>query len=493
VARRRLVLALVATLLAACGRGPEPARLQAEVQQRLDAQFEAGLFHVASFQRRGSAPFRDLERGESGLFVYYDADLELQRDYDLASWKGLNLGTLAYGVGATPAGVSGFVPQGNLRGDVLRVHGRQAWQELDEGWQPIDAQPLEHEERTFQPAEGAGPKTLLRSIRELVAGRPLVRPETRDGAILFELRRAAELIDLRLARMDGALVMGTGEPPGTYHEFGRAFARHASGHGLALHAHPSAGSAENGIGIQSGLLDFGLLQSDVAEALYSGARPFPSLRSVASLWPEVVHVVTLEGSGIRHFSDLRGRRIASGRLGSGTRLNTFELGDAAGLRYSDYESVSEVSLAESIAALESDAVDAIFVTEGTPSRALQDLTRRREDVHFVSVEESALESLSLDHFAYYGLTVPARTYPGQDEPFRALALTAALVTHAETPDDAVQRVLTLLLDGTTELSQTYYRAGFISTETMRLGLAVPLHPAAAAVYMDRERPDEKND
>ena len=106
-------------------------------------------------------------------------------------------------------------------------------------------------------------------------------------------------------------------------------------------------------------------------------------------------------------------------------------------------------------------------------------------MRFVSIDDSVLKSLSRDHFAYYDLTVPARTYPGQDEPFRALALAAALVTHADTPDEAVTRILTMLLDATTELAQTYYRAGFISTETMRLGLAVPLHPAAARVYRDR--------
>ena len=31
-----------------------------------------------------------------------------QREYDLTSWRGLNLGTLAYVVGSTPLGVDGF-------------------------------------------------------------------------------------------------------------------------------------------------------------------------------------------------------------------------------------------------------------------------------------------------------------------------------------------------------------------------------------------------
>jgi hypothetical protein len=43
----------------------------------------------------------------------------------------------------------------------------------------------------------------------------------------------------------------------------------------------------------------------------------------------------------------------------------------------------------------------------------------------------------------------------------------------------VEQVLDLLLSGGEELSKKrYYRAAFISRGTMRLGLAVPLHPAA---------------
>ena len=59
------------------------------------------------------------------------------------------------------------------------------------------------------------------------------------------------------------------------------------------------------------------------------------------------------------------------------------------------------------------------------------------------------------------------------------------ITHTGVPDDLVAQVLGLLLDGAGELAQTYYRAGFISRETVRLGIAVPLHPAAEGFYAER--------
>jgi TRAP-type uncharacterized transport system substrate-binding protein len=49
----------------------------------------------------------------------------------------------------------------------------------------------------------------------------------------------------------------------------------------------------------------------------------------------------------------------------------------------------------------------------------------------------------------------------------------------------VSRTLELLVDGKRELSRVYYRAGFVSSETARLGLALPLHPAAERFYAER--------
>ncbi|MGH0037906.1 MAG: TAXI family TRAP transporter solute-binding subunit [Myxococcota bacterium] len=483
------VLAGVSTL--ACTRGPEPEDLVAELERRLDSGFEEDLFAVVAFRRRGSAPFHDLERGRSGVFVYYDAELEFLREYELTSWGGLNLGTLAYALGATPAGVSGLEPSGNRRGDRLRVRGRFGFQEHEGRWVPIASDAPRAPDEPVQTLEGTGPSRLLEEVRNLVAQRPVKDTGTRDGAIVYELRRALQQVDLRFARMDGAAVLGTGQVAGTYARFGRAFAEFASQRGFALHAHPTAGSVANALSIQARELDFAVIQSDVAEALHRGIErqqlPLPDLRGVASLWPEVVHLVTLEASGVGSLADLEGRRVAIGQLGSGTRLNAVALGRAIGLKLADLAVVREVSLVESIAELEAGEVDAVFVTEAVPSLVLQELGQRRDDVRFVSIDVSTLGTLALDHFAYYPVRVPARSYPGQDEPFRALGLAAALVTHVATPNDQVARVLGLLLDGTDDLSRAYYRAGFISSETARLGLALPLHPAAERFYAERER------
>ncbi|NOR79616.1 MAG: TAXI family TRAP transporter solute-binding subunit, partial [Methyloprofundus sp.] len=244
------------------------------------------------------------------------------------------------------------------------------------------------------------------------------------------------------------------------------------------------------------LVDFALIQSDVAETMYKGRKelqqfPNSNLRSMASLWPEAVHIVVLEGSGIKTFKGISGKRVAVGTPGSGSRFNAVRIARAIGLSQVHFPEILEFGVTEAVAALEAGKVDVIFVTEAVPSVALQQLSSRRSDVRFLSLERDLINTLSEQQFAYYPVTVPMKTYPGQSKSFITLGLTALLVTHQRVADDTVEKVLEMLLDSRSELAKKYYRAGFISSATMRLGIAVPLHPGAEKFYAQRKSQDDK--
>jgi hypothetical protein len=129
----KYLLLIVMCVLAGCNRGPSADSLQEELQHRLDTLFHEHLFLVEDFRRTGSAPFRDLENGISGIYAYYDAELKFEQKYSLAQWQGLNFGTLAYAIGATETGIEGLNVNGNISGDVLKVHGRFAYELNNKG------------------------------------------------------------------------------------------------------------------------------------------------------------------------------------------------------------------------------------------------------------------------------------------------------------------------------------------------------------------------
>ncbi len=478
-------------LLTACTRGPAEETLRQELQTRLDTRFHPDLFAVSRFRRNGSAPFHDPQSGQSGVYVYYTAELEFRQDYDLAEWNGLNLGTLAFAIGATEEGIEGFRAAGNSRGDILTVRGRFSYQDAGgEQWVSLDSQQVSGRKQGAEhvpETEGRGAESVVSDARALLSGKQHAKPGTRGAIIREELGDALARIDLRTARLEGAITFGTGPVGGTYYAFGQAFSGYAAQQQVAVFSARSEGSVENASRLQSGRLDFGLVQSDVAQMLYEGWRregffPNLNLRAVASLWPEAVHLVTFESTGIRTVSDLARRRIAIGQRGSGSRVNALIVGRMLDINEDDRPSIRELGVARAIRELEAGEIDAFFLTEAVPAPSIQALATRRQDLRFVSIPLDLLGGDDSLHLDYYPLTVEARTYPGQDEPFTTLGSTAALLTNTDVPDQRVEQVLELLTAGGDELARYDYRAAFISRETMRLGLAVPLHPAVVRFF-----------
>ncbi len=480
-----LGMALVATL-GACSREPDASGLRIEIQRRLDQDFQAGLFRLTSLRRSGSAPFRDPEQG-AGLFVYFNAEIEFLKDSELASWDGLNLGTLLYLLGATEAGVDGYRGRENVSGDVLRVHGRVLYADRDGAWTPLMAAPPQSLERAeVHTLEGEGAHTVLSRVRSLLE-HPPIGAGAEEQIIREELRTADRSIAARLARREGAILLATGQPLMTFNGVGSRFAAFATEHGLRTHATPTRGSLANALLVGNGDAEFGFVQNDVAEALYQGARGeldrSRGLRAVLSLWPVAMQLITLEGSDVAGLRDLAGRPIAIGTLGSGAHFTTRRLASLSGIPSDRWPVAEQLSLERGIESLEAGVVDALLLTEPVPTRAVQALASRRA-IRLVPIEPGVIEAFTEEHASYRRYVIPARSYPGQAEAVTTLGLTAMIVTTASTPDALVSELLDRVFASIEAVEEAEFHASFISRQTARVGISIPLHPAAEA-YLDR--------
>ena len=59
-------------------------------------------------------------------------------------------------------------------------------------------------------------------------------------------------------------------------------------------------------------------------------KPIP-VRTLAVLYPNRMHVVSIEGSGITKMADMKGKRVSTGSGGSATEVFAFRVIEAAGL------------------------------------------------------------------------------------------------------------------------------------------------------------------
>jgi len=486
-----VLLFFLLLVLSACSRGPDDKSLSTDIQQRLDQQFSENLFRIEKLTRKGSAPRLD---GVDGIYIYYNLELEFLRDYHLISRRNLNVGTLAVVLGASTTSIEGFNSNGNNKGERLLIRGRLGYQQVDGAWVASTFTPVQTRETTavVETLDTPSPKAVIKNIRDLLDHNIDASRSEQDRITLRELRRSLARIDLGHADLDQYHTFGTGWPSGSYYKFGEAFAVYANKQGYRVFNYESEGSLENGYRLNTGRIDFALLQSDVAEVLYKGwveegQLPSPDLRAIASLWPEAIHVITLEKSGIQTFSDIADKRIAIGSLRSGTRFTAARIWLAAGFERMNSHKVKLLGRGNSIRALENDEVDVIIIVGAIPDPALQDLAQRRADIRLIPLDQAIISKLADQDFAYYGVPIPARTYPGQTESVWTLGMAALLATNINTSNEDVEQFMTLLRDGSEEIARTFFRAGFITDKTSRLGISMPLHPGAEKFYKEISR------
>src|SRR5213595_4047148 len=101
-------------------------------------------------------------------------------------------------------------------------------------------------------------------------------------------------------------------------------------------------------------------------------KPVP-VRTLLVMYPNRMHVVTIEGTGINSMKDLKGKRVSTGSGGSATEVMAFRVIEAAGLDKDRDMKRERLGVAESVNAIKDRKIDAFFWVGGVPTAAITDL------------------------------------------------------------------------------------------------------------------------
>ena len=131
--------------------------------------------------------------------------------------------------------------------------------------------------------------------------------------------------------------IATGGTGGVYYPMGGGLAAILSKYvpGMQATAEVTGGSVDNLKLIGSGKPYVGFSMADAALDAAKGEDKFKGsnvpVKTLAVLYPNRMHVVTVEGKGINKFADLKGKRVSTGSPGSATEVMAFRLIEAAGM------------------------------------------------------------------------------------------------------------------------------------------------------------------
>ncbi|WP_202319000.1 TAXI family TRAP transporter solute-binding subunit [Archaeoglobus neptunius] len=282
----------------------------------------------------------------------------------------------------------------------------------------------------------------------------------------------------------------TGGSAGTYYPIGGAMAQVITEYapGIKATAVTSGASVVNARKVGTLEAEFGLMQNDVAYYAYNGIEMFKDakqdrLRGVATLYPEIIQIVTLRENNIKTVYDLKGKKVAVGAPGSGTAVDALQILKAAGIDESNAE-IRYLNFKEVSDALKDRTIDAGFIVAGIPTAAVSDIAAVR-DVTIVEVPDEIYQKLKQDYPFYTQVTIPAGTYKGLDGDVKTVAVLAMLATNADLPEDLVYEVTKSIFEHRDVLEAAHKRAADITLETALEGMSIPLHPGAEKYYKEK--------
>lgn len=287
--------------------------------------------------------------------------------------------------------------------------------------------------------------------------------------------------------------IGTGGTGGVYYPLGGGLAATLSKHvpGMQATAEVTGGSVANLQLIGTGKPYIGFTMADASLDAFKGedkfkGKPVP-VRTLAVLYPNRMHVVALDGSGITKMSDLKGKRVSTGSGGSATEVMAFRLIEAAGLDKDKDMKRERLGVAESVAALKDKKIDAFFWVGGLPTGAVTDLANT-PGMKLRMIDHADLVDTMNKKYGnlYVKDVIPKSVYKGMDADNRQASVMNKLVAHKDMDEKTAYNIVKTIFEKRDELILAHKEAENLKLENQKSDASpVPWHPGAVKYLAER--------
>jgi TRAP transporter TAXI family solute receptor len=287
--------------------------------------------------------------------------------------------------------------------------------------------------------------------------------------------------------------IATGGTGGVYYPLGGGMAAVLSKHvpGMQATAEVTGGSVANLQLIGTGKPYIALTQADAAIDAVKGqdkfaGKPIP-VRTLAVLYPNRMHVVSIEGTGVTKIGELKGKRVSTGSGGSATEVFAFRVIEAAGLDKDRDMKRERLGVAESVNALKDRKIDAFFWVGGLPTAAVTDLAsspgvkiRMIDIAHLVPAMTKKYGNI------YIKDVIQKSVYKGMEADNQAATVTNLLVVHQNMDDKTAYSIVKAVFDHRDELIRVHKEAENIKLENQKSeASSIPWHPGAIKFFAEQ--------
>ena len=288
--------------------------------------------------------------------------------------------------------------------------------------------------------------------------------------------------------LDSKIVtIATGGASGPYNIIGTTLADiYKNEYDVNSRTQTTGSSVENLNLINQGKVEMAFVMSDALSQAINGEVSFKekieSVSTMATLYPNVVQIITKADSGIKTVEDLKGKRVAVGDQNSGVEVNARTILNGHGITYDDIK-VDYLGYAEAAEGLSAGTIDAAFLTSGIPNASVMELSETL-DITLVSVDPKKVEEIAKDHPYFISFEIKPDVYSNKESIFTA-AVPNALVVRKDLSEDDVYKLTKTFYESLDKLVNSHQAAADITLENGDVGIIGELHPGAKKYYDEK--------
>jgi TRAP transporter TAXI family solute receptor len=309
------------------------------------------------------------------------------------------------------------------------------------------------------------------------------------------LTRVIALLSLACAAAAQAqnISIATGGTGGVYYPLGGGMAAVLSKYvpGIQATAEVTGGSVANLQLIGTGKPYLGMTMADAGLDALKGqdkftGKPVP-IRTLMIMYPNRMHVATIEGTGVNTMKDLKGKRTSTGSGGSATEVMAFRVIEAAGLDKDRDMKRERLGVAESVNAIKDRKIDAFFWVGGLPTAAITDLANT-PGVKIKLVDHADLVAAMNKKYGnlYVQDVIPKDTYRGMEADNRQATVMNLLVAHQNMDDKTAYSIVKAVFEHKDDLVRVHKEAENFKLENQKAAATpIPFHPGALKYYREK--------
>ena len=250
------------------------------------------------------------------------------------------------------------------------------------------------------------------------------------------------------------------------------------------------GSMANLLLMGQGKADVSFSMADASWDAYKGQQKFQGkqvdVRALMVLYPNRMHIVTIEGTGVTKMADLKGKRVSTGAPNSATQIMAYRVLETYGIDPEKDIIRERLDPGKSADAIKDRKLDAFFWVGGVPTPAVTDLGAT-PGVKLKLIDHSDSTDAMVKKYGplYVKDVIPPKSYPGQDTPNQIATVWNVLIADPKMSDQLAYDIVKTIFEHKEDLIRVHAEARNFDYKYQTNGAAViPFHPGAKKYFAE---------